>query len=500
MKESFFQGAVVLAIGSLIAKVLGFTYRIYVVRLVGSEGIGLYELVFPLITLVLVLTTAGIPVALANTIARLKGQEEYYLITIVIRFSLYILLITGIIFPVIMLYFAPWLLPKIYADPRSYWPFMALLPVIFFVSISSVFRGYFQGISFMLPNALAQLSEQLVRFAFGLILIAWLLPYGIEFGAVGLALAVVIGEIAGLIVLLYFYFRTTLKLKPKPTTVLKSQTSLVLILQQLMFLALPITMSRIVSSVSLSLKAIIIPNRLQAAGSTLQQATQAYGAYSGIALSLISFPNVLTGALGAVLLPTVAMATIKNEHFELQRRVNQGIKLTVLVALPFTVWFFLLPEYLTVTIFHNYEAAILLKLLAPSCIFIYLQQTTGGILLGLGKMKTILLNSALGNLFGLAVTYVLVGSPILKIKGAVIGLSLGVTIICLLNLKVVFKHTKTQLKIADWLRPFTIATLFMILFIQCFSNQLSVYFIILTSGLIYLLVIILLQGLSKKDL
>ncbi len=351
----------------------------------------------------------------------------------------------------------------------------------------------------MLPNALAQLSEQLVRFAFGLILVTWLLPYGIEFSAAGLAFAVVVGEIAGLIVLLYFYFRTAPKLRSKQKPV-KSQVKLESILQQLMLLAIPVTMSRIVSSVSLSLKAIIIPNRLQIAGATLQQATQAYGAYSGIAMSLVNFPSVLTGALGAVLLPTIAMAVTKNEHLELQHRINQGIKLTVLVALPFTVWFFLLPEYLTVTVFNNYEAAILLKLLAPSCIFIYLQQTTGGILLGLGKMKIIFINSLLGNIFGLVATYVLVGNPFLKIKGAVIGLSLGVIIVCLLNLNTVLRHTEAQLKIVGWLRSFIIAAIIMILFILNFSSRLPIYITILASGLIYLFVIIILRGLSKADL
>lgn len=498
MRESFFQGAIVLAIGSLISRILGFLYRIYVVRLIGAEGIGLYEMVFPVISLILVLTTAGIPVALANLVATLRGEGKNNLVAIVLRISFLILAVTGILFPTLILHLAPSLLPKIYPDPRAYWPFMSMLPAIFFVSLSSVLRGYFQGISFMLPTAIAQLSEQLFRFAIGLVLVVWLLPYGIEFSAAGLAIAVVAGEICGLIVLLVFYRKNSPSVKTDELET-RQRIEIASIFCHLITLAFPVTMSRIVSTSMLSLKAIIIPNRLQAAGVTLKEATQLYGAFSGMAMSLVSFPTVITGALSVALLPAIAMAASKKHHKELQFRINQGIKLTVLVALPFTVWFFLLSEPLTKTLFNNKEAAILLKFLAPSCVFIYLQQSTAGILQGLGKMNRIFLNSLLGNLLGLLITYIFVGNSVFKIVGATFGLGLSAVTISSLNLYSIFKFTAIEFKIANWLYSFLLATALMILFIVFFGGSQPLFLLIILSGLIYLIIIIFSKGITKDD-
>lgn len=498
MKQSFFRGALILMIGSVLSRILGFIYRICIVRLLGPEGIGLYEMVFPAITLILVLTTAGIPVALAKLIAGDFARGHRRKVAAILRVSLLILVATGILFPAVLIYTAPWLVPKVFSDPRAYWPFMHLIPALFFVSISSVLRGYFQGINFMLPLATGQLLEQVIRIVMGIGLVSWLLPYGVEFGAAGLSLAVVVGEAAGLAVLVVYFWGTRLQV-----TSPKSQTEPAiegrLIIRELLSLATPVTMSRVVSSLMLSAKAIVIPNRLQLAGATLEQATQLYGILSGMAMSLVNFPSVITGSLSSVLLPATAAAIAKKEFKAVELRINQAFKLTVLTALPFTLWFILLGEPLTLAFFNNREAAIPLKILAPGCVFFYLQQTSSGMLYGMGQMKTLFINSLIGNSVSLLVTYVLTGMPALGIKGAALGILVGTLITCMLNLGALFKTTPVTLQLSGWLYRSLFALGIMAIFILLAGGKIPVLLTVTASGSCYVLSLFLTGGLRLTD-
>lgn len=496
LKESFFRGALILGCGSLASRILGFVYRIYIVRQIGAEGIGLYEMVFPIITFILVLTTAGIPVALAKVIASDLAKNNFKKVRMTVRVAFFLLTFSGILFPAILLHNAPWLFPKICADPRAYWAFKAMIPALFFVSISSVFRGYYQGINFMVPNALGQLIEQVTRVIVGLALVSWLLPYGIEFGAAGLALAVVAGEGVGLFVLLVYYIGHSPK---NMADKMETEPQAKIIIQQLLILAAPVTMSRIISSLMLSIKAIMIPNRLQVAGATLEQATQAYGSFSGMAMSLLSFPTVITSSLSMVLLPAIATAIANSEFGQLELRINQGIKLTILIALPFAVWFFLLPDVLTETFFRNSEAGISLKILALGCVFLYLQQATAGMLYGLGEMKTIFINSLVGNSIALIITYSLTGIPALGIRGAAIGLVVGATIICLMNIGTLLRRTPVAIDIGSWAAAACFATIAMGVFIGFMGKKFSLLTVLISSGFFYSLVVFTLGGIKKAD-
>lgn len=496
MKKGFFRGVVILMAGSALSRVLGFIYRIYMVRLIGAEGIGLYEMVFPVITLVLVLTTAGIPVAVAKLIADDSAHGRHQKMAATIKVSMLLLVSTGILVPSFLMYGAPLFIPVVFSDPRAYWPFMTLIPAIFFVSISSVLRGYYQGINYMTPLASGQLIEQITRFIVGIALVSCLLPFGLEFGAGALAFAVVIGEGAGLLVLLAFYWGNRPKGKDAG---LEGKPETGTIVKQLWHLSAPVTMSRILATVMLSAKAVIIPSRLQLAGATIQQATQMYGAFSGMAMSLLNFPTVITSSLSSVLLPTIASALSQKHYRTLEIRVNQAFKITILTALPFSVLFFLLAEPLTQSFFNNREAAISLKFLAPGCIFMYLQQTTAGMLYGLGKMKRLFANSLVGNSMGLFVTYFLTGLPSFGIIGAVAGVLIGSVITSLLNITTIFKNIPVTLELGSWVGKALAATAAMAIFIILMERSLGLFLLIVVSGGLYLATLLVLKGLKWQD-
>lgn len=483
MKKGFFRGVLILTVGSIFTRVLGFLYRIYVVRLVGAEGIGLYEMVFPVVTLVLVLTTAGIPVAVAKLVADHTARGDQGKIGIIMHVSLLLLAATGMVIPSALMYGAVWFIPLAFSDPRVYWPFMALIPAIFFVSLSSVLRGYYQGINYMLPLAIGPLVEQIVRFFAGITLVSSILPYGLEFGAGALAFAVVLGEGAGFLVLAGFYWSN----RPRGSALERTEKpGISSVLRQLWHLSMPVTLARILASLMLSAKAIIIPHRLQLAGVTVQEATQIYGAFSGMAMSLINFPTVITGSLSSVLLPTIASALTQKNYRTLALRVNQAFKVTILTALPASVLFFTLAEPLTQAFFNNREAAVPLKCLAPGCIFLYLQQTTAGMLYGMGKMRRLLVHSLLGNAVGLWLTYFLTGLPTFGITGAALGVVAGAVLACFLNIIIIMRNMPIKLELRGWLGQAIAAAVIMAGFIVWLEKVFNPFILVLTAGGLYL--------------
>ncbi|HHY61292.1 MAG TPA: stage V sporulation protein B [Clostridia bacterium] len=496
MRKGFLRGVLILTAGSMLTRILGFVYRIYVVRLLGAEGIGLYEMVFPVVTLILVITTAGIPVAVAKLVADSSAQGRHREIAVIVHVSLALLALTGIVVPSALMYGASWFIPLAFSDPRVYWPFMALIPAVFLVSLSSVLRGYYQGINYMVPLAVGPLVEQITRFFAGITLVCWLLPYGLEFGAGALALAVVLGELAGLTVLVAFYWTNR---PPALAREYGKPPGVTTVMKQLWHFSVPVTLARILASLMLSAKAIMIPQRLQLAGATVQQATQLYGAFSGMAMSLINFPTVITGSLSSVLLPTIASALTQKEYAALALRVNQAFKITVLTALPASVLFFFLAEPLTQVFFHSREAAVPLQWLAPGCIFLYLQQTTAGILYGMGKMGRLLGHSLFGNGVGLGLTYFLTAVPGFGIAGAALGLVVGAALTCFLNIIIIVRSMPIHFEWRGWLPQALAAAALMAGIVILLEPVLPLLVLVLAAGGFYLASLFALRALGRQD-
>ena len=170
-------------------------------------------MVFPLYTLALVIITAGIPIALAKTVAELEAKRHSKSIYKLMFFSLGLMTFTSVLAIIIIVVLRPVLLPKLLPDPRSIFPFMTMVPALILVALSSILRGYFQGLQQMTPSAVSQICEQVVRTTLGITLAYKLLPYGPAYAATGLAAGMVIGEMVGLISLLVFYRFSSLRRK-----------------------------------------------------------------------------------------------------------------------------------------------------------------------------------------------------------------------------------------------------------------------------------------------
>lgn len=443
--ESFLYGTAILAVVGLANRGLGFIYRVLTVRLVGPEGIGLYEMVFPAYLLVLVLVTAGIPVALARITAAQVAMGRPRQALRLLGLSLAILLGTGLTALAGLSYLAPVLASYFFPDPRAYGCFAALAPALVFVSLSSALRGWFQGWQDMVPPALAQLAEQLVRISLGLSAATLLAPRGIEHAAVGLSLGTVAGEAVGFLLLAVRYLRH----RSHVCHVYPRQPGAPLrpLLNEMYALAAPVTFTRVAASLALVLEATLIPQRLQAAGYGIRAATELYGQYTGIALTLLHLPSIVTSALAVSLVPAISEALAAKDLYRVQHRCSAALRLTILTSLPFAVIFYYLPDHLTGLLFATPEAGMPLQVLAWGSLFVYLQQTTGGILQGLGEVKAVFYHFLVGTALTLGGIYLLTGLPGYGIKGTALAANIGAIAMAVLNLLTVIRRTGLTLSL-----------------------------------------------------
>ncbi|MBC7347111.1 MAG: polysaccharide biosynthesis protein, partial [Clostridia bacterium] len=308
--ETFAYGATVLLLTNLANRALAFLYRLLMVRLLGAEGVGLYEMVFPVYSLVLVVTTAGLPLALAKLTAERTATGDWAQARRFFFLAATVLFLSGLFSAFFLWHLTPVLAGRVLADPRVDKALRLTVPALLVVPACSAFRGLFQGVKRLSRPAFSQLAEQVVRVTAGLYLAWRFLPRGLDHAAAGLVAGMVAGETAGFLYLLHAYWRE----RPLgPGGGRRPSLGLVASWRELWRLGFPVTVARIVAAVVLTLEAVLIPQRLQAAGYSLRQATDLYGQFAGIALTLVHLPTVLTISLAAAMVPAVAEATARSQ-------------------------------------------------------------------------------------------------------------------------------------------------------------------------------------------
>src|SRR6056297_2653726 len=289
-KASFIKGAAILTAAGLAARVMGFGYRVILTRIIGAEGMGLYQMAYPIYTILLVVSRSGIPIALAkliaDRIARGKNKEAYKIFKVARSLSIGV----GLIFSFIMAFLARPLISILDLDPRAYYAVLAISPAIFFVSIMATYRGFFQGLQTMVPTAYSQIIEQLVRMLTMIGLVIVLVRYGLKFAAAGASFGAVTGASAGLLTLIYIYYKKKKNIWDFMQGGVNSDTRSLTLIKEIAALGIKITMGALEQPLMNLVDLIFVPQRLQVAGYLVEDATFFYGRLSAVVMPLRTVP------------------------------------------------------------------------------------------------------------------------------------------------------------------------------------------------------------------
>ncbi len=434
IRQSFAKGAAILIAASLVTRVLGFIYRIFLTRLIGAEGIGLFQMVFPLLTLALTIVTAGMGVAVAKIVAETQILGDRKRLSQVMILATGITLILALIGTVGLALFGRDLAIKIFPDPRAYIPFITLIPVLSVIAISSVLRGYFQGLQMMDVPSVASIIETIIRIVAVWMIALFSLQKGLAYAAAGVSAGMIIGELSGLIYM-YVIYRKKGGLKSLALPEFNGRTeSWMKSLHALLQLAIPVTLSRLLGSLAFAIEPILVTRSLHHIGYAAPLATQLYGEYSGMAVPLLLFPTVITYSLAIQLVPAISEAAVSNNQRLVQRRLYQAFRTTAIAGLPASLMLFQFANPLCFALFHHAQVGRLLAIMAPAGFLLYLQAPLSGILQGINRAGIAMRNSLIGATVKLLFIYFLVSRPGMGAEGVAWSVTISVVITTLLHI------------------------------------------------------------------
>ncbi|MCR6096980.1 stage V sporulation protein B [Salipaludibacillus agaradhaerens] len=436
-KQTFLKGAVILILAGFITRVLGFINKIIVARIMGAEGVGLYMMAVPTMLLVMTLTQLGLPVAISKLVAEADTEGDRSKIKQILVVSLTVTGILSVIFTTCMVMIAPVISSNFLTDSRAFYPLIAISPIVPIVALSSVIRGYFQGLQNMKPTAYSQVIEQIVRITFVATLTSLFLPYGIEYAAAGAMISVVLGELASLIFMVtMFKRRKTFRVRRRFFSHVAGGKKT---FEDLMVIAIPTTGSRLIGSLSLFFEPIVVAQSLALAGVATTLATAQYGELAGYVIPMILLPTFITYSLSVSLVPAISEAAIVKNHELIHYRLGQALRFALMSGGVAVVILYVFAEPIMDLVYDAPTVAGYLKIMAPFSLFLYFQGPLQAALQALNLAKSAMMNSLIGAVVKTATIFILASRPELGIMGAALGVVLGFILVTILHFATLVK-------------------------------------------------------------
>ena len=439
----FLKGAMILTLAGIIVKVIGAFSKVLIARVLGGEGIGLYMMAYPIYQIIVSISAAGIPVAISIMIAEKLANDDMQGVQQVFSVSLRVLTILGLVFSLALYGSAPWLIEtQIITDPRALIAIQLLSPAIFVVTILSCFRGYFQGFQYMVPTGTSQIFEQIFRVSSMVGLAYYFIDRGLHLAAGGATFATFPGVLAGLLVLIFFYYRQRrvreqMLSQQNPNAICESNSAVV---KRLFGLAIPVSMANIMLPMVSLIDTFIVPKRLMDIGYYLNEATTQFGYLTGMATSLIGLPIILTTSLAASLVPAVSEAHAQGNVNRIVQRAGTAFKIANMFTIPACIGLCVLATPISLLIYATPNAGPVIAVISLSIVFLGWQQITAGILQGLGRTVIPMVAIFVGLLAKTFLDYELTGTVELGINGAAWATNLNFAIAALINIIFVKRH------------------------------------------------------------
>lgn len=454
--NKFLKGTLILTVSSIVVKVIGSLNWIILSRVLGGEGIGIYQMGFPIYLMAITLSSAGIPVAISIITAEKLAQKDFLGAKRVFNVSLRLLFVTGLVFASALFFGAHWLIDNHWIrDSRAYYSIIALAPAVFFVTFLASFRGYLQGWQIMTPTAASEIVEQLMRVVTMIVFANMFMPHGLAYAAGGASMGAGVGAFCALLVLMWFYGRLKQKLKAdlQQQNPLATRESARAIISRLLRLALPVSMSSLMLPVVANLDLLIVPQRLEAAGFHISQATEFFGYLTGMAVPLINLATIFTAAMTISLVPAISESRALNDVFGIRAKTRTAFRVALIITCPCFVGMYFLAEKIAALIYNAPGAADAIQTMSVGILLLGLHQISTGILQGLGRTSIPVINMILAAAVKVFLSWTLTAIPTLGIKGAAMATVVDFGLAAVLNMIFIYKYTGFALSFSGVFKP-----------------------------------------------
>lgn len=415
-------GTIILTLTGFVSRFIGFFYRIFLSRLFGAEGMGLYQLISPVLALSFSLTVAGMQTAISKYVAGETVTKDYRSSTLHLFTGLVLSMVLSVLCAAGIYCYADNIAVSFLMEERTA-PLLRIIALsIPMATVHSCINGYFYGIKKTGVPSLCQLSEQIIRVGSVYLIYFLCLKHNmtltINFAVVGL----VIGESASMLVSLIAVRAHFVNIVPPNYGPLLSVnwSSFCGAASRLMKLAVPLSLNRVIINFLQSIEAIFIPNRLMEFGYDNATALSIYGVLTGMAMPLIFFPGAITNSICVLLLPIVSEADAADNTATIKKAVYKSIRYGFLLGILFTGFFLCTGKFLGNLLYQSSLAGNFILVLSFLCPLMYIASMLGSILNGLGKTSLTFIFSMVSLMVRLL--FVFLGIPLWGIHGYLWGL------------------------------------------------------------------------------
>ncbi len=476
-KRSFILNVFFLTTATLIARIIGIIFRVYMSNKIGSEGIGLYQLITTIYFFSATFSTSGISLAVTRLVTDSIAKKEFKAVKFSLIRCLYIGIILSSIIGFILFKFSTFLSISILHDERAILPLKILAPSLPFMAISACFRGYFFAVRQVIKTASEQLLEQIIEMIIFVSLIGSMLPKGLEYACCAIVIGTTIAEFASCFYS-YFLYKNDIKKYNIKSTFNKNK-----IYKNIALISIPVTLSSSLRSGLNTIENILIPTGLQKCGMSETKSLSGYGLINGMVMPIIGFPSVLLFSFALLLIPEISEANAVHHTKNISYITKRVLHITFIYSIMVSGILLFFSNDFGISIYRNNEAGLYISLLSPIIPLIYMDNVVDGMLKGLNEQIHYLSYNIIDSF--LRVILIIILLPRYGIRGLIIVMFFSAILNSSLSLFRLLKVTSININLIDWIIKPIISVIIVCLAIDQFMSMQIIEFPSIITKLIF---------------
>ncbi len=431
MGNKIIKCTIVLSLSSIFAKFLGVFFRWPLVMLIGDEGIGYYQMTYPLY-MFFVGIVSGMPITVSKLVSERIAYNDKESVLSIVNSAFKIMILLGVGTSIALFSLSSYIIEFLKWDFKVYWSLIGVSIAPISVCMLGVFRGLFQGMENMFPTGISQIIEQITRVLFGVYLAFLLFPKGIEYAAGGASIGASIGGFIASIFMIIVY----INFKKRYFAGVNIREIKNKYFGKILKISVPLSLGATVSTIMVLIDSILVPQLLLNAGYSYKQSTILYGQLTGKVSVLTNIPLTLSVALSTSIVPVLSKLFILNKKQELKDKILISFKLSSYIAFPcFIGLYFLSGPIMNVVFPNNSEGFDILRYASVSIPFIVFSQVSTSILQSTNNYIKPVINILIGCILKISITLFLTGTPRFNIYGAVLATIFSYILTSYLNLR-----------------------------------------------------------------
>lgn len=522
-KSNFILQGGILGIAGILTRIIGMIYRIPVTNIIGPEGNGYYAAAFQVYTIMLLISSYSLPLAVSKLVSTRIGSGQYRNADRIFRGAMAFSLITGGIVCLAVFLGADFFADRLMSEPLSAISLRVFAPTLLIVAVMGVMRGYFQGMSTMVPTAISQIVEQVINAVVSIMAAKQLVDYGIRvgailrnesygpaYGAAGSSLGTGLGALAGLILLIILLLAANRSLQSKRKNENpRNDESYSFIIRILLITIVPVILSTAIYNISELLSNSIF-NKMMLIKGMGSNKSYIWGVYSGEYKVLLNVPIAISNAMSASVVPTLSSYIASRNYKVMRRKISQAMRFTCMIAFPCAIGLGVLAKPIMSMLFRD-GADMAAKMMRLGCINIVLYSIStlsNGILQGINKMHVPVRNAAICVVAHVGILYTLLSKTNLGVYSVIIANFCFALFMSLLNHMAIRRYIKYRQEI---MRTFVIPAccaiimgfvifIFYQVFISALPNTFTTIVSIIVGGLVYVIALVKLHGVSEDEI